>query len=103
MRTPSSDSFAFDWRMYLPNCFRESIAHGAFREGDTIYDTPLAYEGTWSDALRHINVAFQISSTTADIVTFHILRPNRDRTQLLPDEKRTLKMDQLIELLRAGV
>lgn len=49
---------SFSWA--LPKAFKDSIALCCFEEGDVLYDTPKAYEGTWADALRYLNFSIQV-------------------------------------------
>jgi len=42
----------FAWA--LPKAFKDPIVSCCFEQGDVLYDTPKAYEGTWADALQHL-------------------------------------------------
>lgn len=50
----------FAWA--LPMAFREPLASCRFEQGDILYNTPKAYEGTWADALQHLSFSMQIKS-----------------------------------------
>ena len=50
----------FDWA--VPKAFKEPLASCRFEQGDILYDTPKAYEGTWADALQHLRFSIQIKS-----------------------------------------
>lgn len=71
-------AFASDWAFPIPDCFMETIdlrpepastrsrrlvlkqgSRFAFDVGHVVYDTALAYLA-WSEALRHVNRAFQV-------------------------------------------
>ena len=108
------DGFATGWRMAVGTCFRDSldikqtVKKGADREkgllwtqggifsfsqGDTLYDTPHAYE-RWGTALQHIDTAYQVLAGTPsrpkrELVTFRrdttftgSLRGNRPRADV---------------------
>lgn len=51
----------FAWA--LRKAFKEPLASCRFEQGDIIYDTCRAYEGTWSDALQHLRYGIQIKSS----------------------------------------
>jgi len=48
----------FAWA--LPRAFKEPLASCCFEQGDILYDTSKAYEGTWADALQHLSYGIQI-------------------------------------------
>lgn len=50
----------FAWAVH--KAFKEPLASCRFEEGDILYDTPKAYEGTWADALQHLRFSIQIKS-----------------------------------------
>mgnify|MGYP001386779578 CR=1 FL=1 len=85
----------------------------SFKPGDTIYDTPKAY-GIWSEALKHLNLCVQVKDATsvsageanqgrtAGSVTFTILTPDNDRSQLVARGDHTLTQDDFVRFLIAG-
>lgn len=60
----------FSWA--VPQAFSDAAALCRFEEGDILYDTQKAYEGSWKDASRHINYSLQVrypvSATSNEIV-----------------------------------
>ena len=50
----------FAWA--LPMAFREPLNACRFEQGDILYNTTKAYEGTWADALKHLSFSLQIKS-----------------------------------------
>ena len=101
----SPDAADDDWFMHVPDTFNDALdirltevvseprpiwtqgANFSFAPGDTIYDTPLAYQ-VWSEALQHIRTCLQISQATSvqpptggsprqlGSVTFRVMAPN---------------------------
>jgi hypothetical protein len=59
----SKEFFAeFVWA--IPKAFRVPLATCRFEQGDILYNTPLAYEGSWAEALKHIKLSIQVKSPT---------------------------------------
>ena len=48
----------FAWA--VGKAFKDALASCHFEQGDVLYDTPKAYEGTWSDALQHLKFSIQV-------------------------------------------
>ncbi|MBF0378047.1 MAG: hypothetical protein HQK72_11265 [Desulfamplus sp.] len=48
----------FKWA--VPKNFKDAVANCFFEEGDMLYNTPIAYEGKWGDAVKHIEHALQV-------------------------------------------
>jgi hypothetical protein len=48
----------FSWA--VPTAFADAVALCRFEQGDTLYDTPKAYEENWSEATKHINHWLQV-------------------------------------------
>lgn len=48
----------FKWA--IPKGFKDAVANCFFEEGDMLYNTPLAYEGKWGDAVDKIEHAIQV-------------------------------------------
>ena len=83
--------YAAGWFFAVPAAFREALdikegirVYGSekvnlmtqgrlfsFKEGDTLYDTPKAYELPWGDALQHIILCVQVlrASPVSEVVT----------------------------------
>jgi len=130
---PLQEGDSGGWFMYVPSCFNEALdirqtervkdgkkslcwtqgAFFSFKQGDTIYDTPKAYEH-WSKALKHINICVSVKAAT-DVslgedgksrspgsVTFIILKPNKQRTKLVEHEQRTMTQDEFVKFLIIG-
>jgi hypothetical protein len=95
---------AVGYAMYVPEVFRGALRHHDFRVGDTIYDTPAAYD-CWSDALKRIRVCLTVTEATPGPegrVTVAILRPNKWRSAIVLSEKRTVTQREFIRMLRQG-
>jgi hypothetical protein len=80
----SPDEADIHWFMHVPTCFNDALdirrtnrifepdnkniwtqgSNFSFGPGDTIYDTPRAYE-RWADALQHIRFCFKVSIAIA--------------------------------------
>lgn len=57
----SEDYFpSFAWA--VRKAFKEPLASCRFEQGDILYDTHKAYEGTWGDALNYLRFSIQIKS-----------------------------------------
>lgn len=127
-----SDGFARGWffairkscREALDIKFTERVVDGekksmwtqgncyAFRAGEIIYDTPLAYRDSWQDARKHIRVALQVDQAIPDTadgkgivpgyVTFTVLRPDEGHTQFVPSERHTVSQAEFVALLQTG-
>lgn len=48
----------FSWA--VPQAFSDAVALCRFEEGDVLYDTRRAYDGSWSEALKHITYSLQV-------------------------------------------
>jgi hypothetical protein len=131
LKHPEKDSDG--WFMCVPSCFNEALdikqtervtngkkticwtqgASFSFKPGDTIYDTPIAYE-VWSEALKHINICFSVNNAInagasedgkcryPGLVTFVILKPDEQRTKLMEQEEQTLSQDDFVNFLITG-
>lgn len=97
------DGYVIGFAMCLPECFKPALESEMFHVGDTIYDSPKAYEGTWADALRNINHVFQVTSTTKDRVGFDVYAPNEERTNLTHVQHESRTQSDFIDLLRTGI
>lgn len=49
----------FKWA--VPHAFNDALAACRFEQGDILYDTQLAYTGTWGESEKHINYSIQIN------------------------------------------
>lgn len=52
----------FSWA--VPQAFSDAVALCRFEEGDVLYDTPRAYDSSWSEALKHITYSLQVRYPT---------------------------------------
>lgn len=62
--------FFQEFKWAVPHAFNSAIASCRFEQGDILYDTPLAYSGSWGEAVQHINYSLQVKfpprSSSAD-------------------------------------
>jgi hypothetical protein len=70
MKVDFIDGYAIGFQMAVRECFLDALTRERFSTGDTIYDTRLAYSGTWSEALKHIGVCFQVVAAHFDHVEY---------------------------------
>jgi len=123
-----------DWYMYVPSCFNDALdirkiihTHNkkktltwtqgklfSFKRGDTLYDTPLAYEEQWSQALKVINFCVLVKDAqnvtpawkkqlrTAGFVCFSICVPNKNKTNLIEQDTHELTQDDFVKFLIQG-
>lgn len=77
----------------------------AFARGDTFYDCREAYSLPWSDALHVIQQSIKVlSDPDADgVMAIQILRPNSDRTALVPYEIHDVTPESFVTYLQSGV
>lgn len=122
------------WYMCVPPCFNDALdikqtdrivdkkktlvwTQGSsfnFKEGDSIYDTPNAYN-VWSEALKFIGLCIKVraglsagssegnASRSAGLVAFTVLTPNQDRTGLVEREEHSMSQDEFVRLLICGL
>ncbi len=57
-----SDAYFAGFRWALRRSFARPLGFCRFEQGDVIYDTPIAYERTWDEALKYIHWSVQIKS-----------------------------------------
>jgi len=132
LRDPEIDATP-GWFMHVPNCFNDALdirqtsrvkggkasnvwtqgCNFSFKVGDTIYNSPRAYE-PWTQALPHVCVAIQVRSVTASggplvsesaagVVTFDILVPNADKTAIQFIAGRTETQDEFVRIGLASI
>lgn len=120
--------FAAGWKMAVSEAFQESLdirmtdrtyeditqkvwtqgSRFAFKEGATIYDTKLAYELKWGDALKHIKVCVEVIGSEVATpkkrgrVNFNVMRPNADCSSLRVTETFVTTQDEFVCLLQTG-
>ena len=119
--------------MHVPTCFNDALdirqtarkldgklatvwtqgAAFAFKAGDTIYDTALAYE-EWGQALRHIRLCVQVRNASdatgsepslardPGTVAFDLLAPSHDKTRMVHSASRTLTQNAFVRFLISG-
>ena len=130
LRAP--DAADDDWFMHVPLALNDALdirltavvgeprpiwtqgANFSFAPGDTIYDTPLAYQ-VWSEALQHIRTCLQVSQATSvqpptggtprqpGAVTFSVMAPNEPRTALAHVRTSTVTQDEFVRILISGL
>jgi hypothetical protein len=62
MTSHQADDYFDGFSWAVPVAFAEPLAACRFEEGDILYDTRRAYEGTWGEALPHIKHSIQVRS-----------------------------------------
>lgn len=102
MKVEFADGYAVGFHMAVGECFRQELLKERFSIGDTIYDTRLAYEGNWAEALLRINYCFKVASEPSEHVEFEVMRPNDQRTNLVVTERIKESVNEFIERLRNG-
>lgn len=127
LRDPKNPD-ASDWFMYVPAAFNEALdirfeASGpnegwtqsgcfAFKQSDTLYDTPAAYQ-RWADALKVLNLGIVVRTASAagvgeansrypGSVAFVVMLPDSDRTVLTEAFEWRLTQDQFVRFLMDG-
>ena len=102
MKPDFVDGYAIGFKMAVGECFRDALVRERFSAGDTIYDTRLAYIGTWTEALVNIEYCFQVVAAYFDHVEYDVLIPSPDRTKLVVAERINEPVSCFIEKLRNG-
>ena len=102
----------------------------SFSQGDTFYDSPHAYEGLWSDALKNFRYCIEVTRATPASpaklppktakeepsddankeirprypgrVEFKLFVPNEEKTKLTVREACEMTQDEFIRLLISG-
>ena len=69
MPDKENDEFYTGFVWAVRKAFREPLASCRFEQGDILYDTRKAYEGTWGDALNHLRFSIQINSPMRGITS----------------------------------
>ncbi len=62
MPDKENDEFYTGFVWAVRKAFRDPLASCRFEQGDILYDTKKAYEGTWGDALNHLRFSIHINS-----------------------------------------
>lgn len=60
----SSSEYFDEFAWAVPAAFADPLAACRFEQGDILYDTRRAYQGTWGEALPHIKYSLQVKSPT---------------------------------------
>jgi hypothetical protein len=81
----------FAWA--VRKAFREPLASCRFEQGDILYDTKKAYEGTWNDAINHLRFSIQINSPLRGIVS----NKKQDEASVFTENWRQLVELDLVE------
>lgn len=132
LKDPSAENVE-GWYMCVPPCFNDALdikqterkkdkkktllwtqgSSFSFKTGDTLYDTPDAYE-VWGEALKTMGLCVQVETGTsadpvtdeggrsAGSVTFSILRPNEDRSKIVERCQHTMSQDDFVRFLILG-
>jgi hypothetical protein len=69
MQDKESQEFFPGFVWAVRKAFREPLASCRFEQGDILYDTRKAYEGTWGDAFNYLHFSIQINSPKRGITT----------------------------------
>lgn len=69
MITQETDEYLEGFSWAVPSAFAKPLAACRFEQGDMLYDTRRAYEGTWGEALPHINHSIQVESPMRGLAT----------------------------------
>jgi hypothetical protein len=117
------DGYAKDWKFTVIEAFRESldikwtpkVADKAeiftwtqgkqfnFKQGQVIYDTPLAYKLQWNEALKHINLYIQITeSFESGLLKFKLYRPIKDKSNVEIIDRFCCTQDEFVAFLKTG-
>lgn len=97
------DGYAVGFKMAVGECFEKTMTSKNFQSGDTIYDTPKAYVGSWGESLKHIGYGFQVKDKTGDVIEYDLLKPNEDRTKLVKDSTVKESIDEFMSKLEKGI
>jgi len=126
--------YADNWYMQIPDVFRGAVdiqqtirvsagkqqlvwtqgSTFSFKVGDTLYDTPDAYQ-EWATALKKLRLCVAVKSATdsrpvskdnpkrhAGYVAFEIFKPNRDRSAVEKVGEQSCSQDEFVRFLIAG-
>jgi len=118
------DGYADGWRFAVRECFRDALdikltakvtnkiedyiwTQGTqfnFSQGDILYDTRLAYELTWGEALKHIKLSIQINEITpSKTVIFKLYRPNKERLIIEEVDRIECTQAAFVSFLQTGI
>jgi hypothetical protein len=62
MTANATDEYFDGFAWAVPVAFADPLAACRFEQGDILYDTRQAYQGTWGEALPHIKYSLQVKS-----------------------------------------
>jgi hypothetical protein len=133
------DGFALGWTMAVPESFKEALdikltprilagkkemiwTQGPiynFHEGDTFYDTKLAYK-KWREALKHFKLCVQVHSVSSSgyvtdetktdglvvkygSLIFKVYRPDEEKTAVKECEVIECVQDDFVTFLQTGI
>jgi len=125
------DGYAHGWRFAVRECFRDALdikltprvgskidskgkktvesiwTQGKefnFGQGYILYDTRLAYEITWGEALKHIKLSIQINEITpSKTVIFKLYRPLKDFSGIEEVEIIQCNQKEFVVFLKTGM
>ena len=111
------DGFALGWKMAIPESFKEALdikltprrlagktemlwTQGRiydFHEGDTIYDTKLAYE-EWGKALKHFTLSVQVQfASSSGYVTYETIETKDKKLEVIQQKGKTKSKEETID------
>lgn len=75
-----------------------------FSHGDCLYDTRLAYDLNWSEALNHLRLMIQVApSPSSNNVSFALLRPNKAMSGIEKIARLECSQKDFVTLLKSGI
>ena len=118
------DGYADGWRFPVRECFKDALdikmtsrilnkienniwTQGTqfnFSQGDIIYDTRLAYELTWGEALKHIKISVQIYKITpSQTIIFKLYRPKKELLSIEEIDSIECTQANFVSFLQTGI
>ncbi|NBX69836.1 MAG: hypothetical protein EBR01_12845 [Proteobacteria bacterium] len=94
-----ADGFAFA----VPEAFAESLKQEKFNQGDVFYDSPEAYKLEWGKYLKKAKTIIQVSGYDKSDLKIKILKPDKEKTEIVEAESRTVSSEQLFKILKEGL
>jgi hypothetical protein len=98
------EGYAAGFQMCVPQCFQTALQKNAFRVGDTLYDTPKAYQ-KWSLAVSDIQLCVTIIRASPGewgSLEYEIHRVNPELRSLEKAGECKTTQAEFIELLKNG-
>jgi hypothetical protein len=101
MTTLAYDAFLVDYAMAVPKCFEDALAKKRFKPGDIIYSDKRGYLPLWSEAIRYVSYAVQVTQMHGDKIEYVIL--TKEGNGLVRYKSLIQPVDKFIEDLRLGL